>query len=397
MTSYFFTQQVFVAASLIAVITTSCAPSASTSHAKEFTAQPLRIEEPAGGVATLAIGQPAPDFRLPGTDGDFHTLAEYKDAKALLLIFTCNHCPTAQAYEDRMIDLHRDYQAQGVTLIAVSPNSPLGLLPEELGYSDLGDSYKEMIIRAKDRPYPFPYLYDGDTHSMAIQYGPVATPHAFLFDQDRKLRYQGRLDGSEKPGTAQSEDLRAALDAVLQGQPVTVAETKTFGCSVKWAWKDEYRHKVDADWAALPVEVAPIDGAGVRQLLANESEKLRLVNLWATWCGPCVIEFPDLVETHRMFKGRDFEFVSLSADKPEKAPAVEKFLKEQHAAFQNYHFSSPNQDSLLAAIDPQWNGALPYTLLIAPGGEIVFRQAGVVDLLKLRRAIVDHPMIGRYF
>ena len=99
-------------------------------------------------VTVLELGAKAPDFNLPGVDGKFHTLDEYEDADVLVIIFTCNHCPTAQAYEERMIEIVNDYQGKGVQLIAISPNNPLGLLYEELGYTDLNDDYEAMILRA---------------------------------------------------------------------------------------------------------------------------------------------------------------------------------------------------------------------------------------------------------
>jgi len=167
-------------------------------------------------VTTLAIGMKAPDFNLPGVDGTYHSLSDYDHKKILAIIFTCNHCPTAQAYEQRLKDITKDYQGQGVQVIAISPNSPLGLLHEELGYSDLGDTYEDMIVRAEDASFNFPYLYDGDNQRVSLAYGPAATPHCFVFDEERALRYVGRIDGSEKPGTANGEDLRAALDQLSE-------------------------------------------------------------------------------------------------------------------------------------------------------------------------------------
>lgn len=348
-------------------------------------------------VPVMETGAKLPSFRLPGVDGKFHTDEDYADSEVLVVIFTCNHCPTAQAYEDRMVDFANDYAEKGVQVIAISPNSPLSLLHEECGYTDLHDSFEEMIIRAEDKAFPFPYLYDGDTHETSLKFGPVATPHVFVFGQDRTLKYNGRMDASEKPGTANSEDLRAAVDALLDGQPVPQSETKSFGCSVKWAWKDEWKQKIEADWAAAPVSLEPIDEAGIRDLMANDSEKLRLVNLWATWCGPCVIEYPSFIEIHRMYKDRPFEFISISADRPEQQAAALAFLEKQNSALRNYIFEKDDKYALIEAIDPEWNGALPYTALIAPGGEIIAKVEGSIDPLEIKKAIVGHPLIGRYY
>ncbi len=361
-----------------------------------FTANPQPV--PKQEVKTLAIGESAPDFNLPDMNGDFRKLADYsKDV--LVIIFTCNHCPTAQAYEDRIKAIVTDYKEKSVDLIAITPNSPLGLRYDELGYTDLNDDFATMKPRAEHHQFNFPYLYDGDTEEASLKYGPVATPHAFVFDKERKLQYAGRLDKLEHPDKgANAEDLRAAIDEVLAGQPVTTATTKTFGCSTKWAWKTEYNDKADAAWVARPITLESIDEAGVKALLKNEdSEKLRLINVWATWCGPCVMEYPEFVILQRMYGGRDFEFVSISADKPSIGDKVLKVLKEKQSAVKNYHFSEDDKYALIEAVDPNWNGALPYTILVEPNGKVVWSYQGDVDFLELKRAIVDHPIIGRYF
>lgn len=388
---------------LVLIGLASCAPTEHNSEQEatdeptaRFVANPQPVAE--REVPTLAIGATAPDFKLPGVDGKFYSLADFSSAKALLIIFTCNHCPTAQAYEDRMIAITKDYQDKGLAVVGISPNSPLGLLYEELGYSDLNDDYEDMVIRAKYKGYNFPYLYDGDNEEVSMQYGPVATPHAFLFDEERKLQYVGQIDGSEKPGSANAEVLRAAIDAVLAGEKPTEPVTKTFGCSTKWGWKTAYKEKVEKEWAEKPVSLEPIDVAGIKKLLQNEdSDKLRLINVWATWCGPCVIEYPDFIVLQRMYGARDFEFISLSADKIAQRDKALKFLQSKNSAVQNYIFSGEDIYEMVEAVDERWNAALPYTILVEPGGKIVYQKQGEADFLELKRAIVDHPMIGRYY
>ena len=360
-----------------------------------FRADPQPIAEQE--VTTLEVGSPAPDFNLPGADGEFHELADYADAQILVVVFTSNHCPTAQAYEQRLIDFQDEYQERGVQLVAISPNSPLGLLYEELGYTDLNDDYDQLAVRAEYARFNFPYLYDGDDHAVSLQYGPVATPHVFVLDGDRTLRYTGRLDESERPGTANAEDLRTAVDALLNGEEVPQPSTPTFGCSTKWAWKTEYNDKATADWEARPVKLDEIDQEGVRELMANDGDKLRLINVWATWCGPCVMEYPEFLVLQRMYGARDFEFVSISADKPDKKAQAEKFLNKVHSGVTNYLFTGKNIYELVAAIDPEWNGALPYTILVEPGGDVVYRHQAEVDFLELKRAIVEHELMGRVY
>ena len=346
---------------------------------------------------TLEIGQQAPDFNLKGTDGRMYGLNAFSKAKVLIVIFSANHCPTAQAYEDRMIFITNDYKSKGVEMVVISSNDNQALSLSELGYTDLGDTYEDMIVRYRDKKYNFPYLYDSNDQKTALAYGPVVTPHAFVFDSSRKLQYEGRIDSSEKPGTANGEDLRKAIDAVLAGNKPDPATTKVFGCSMKWSWKNEYTKELYEKWAVMPVSVSEISTDGIKELIENKSQKLRLINVWATWCGPCTMEFPDFITIDRMYRGRDFEFVSISTDKPERREKVLLFLKEQQASNKNYIFSESNIYQLIEAVDPDWKGALPYTLLVEPGGKIVYRQQGTIDPLKLKKMVVDHPMIGRYF
>jgi peroxiredoxin len=346
---------------------------------------------------TLAIGAKAPDFRLTGTDGRIWSLKDFDRNRLVVVVFSCNHCPTAQAYEDRLIRVCLDYQAKGVGMVMISPNSPKALNLAEMGYTDVGDTLEEMKIRAGDKKFPFPYLYDGDEQKVSMAYGPVATPHVFILDEKRLLQYAGRVDEKEKPGSGKAENLRNALDALLAGKKPSPATTKVFGCSIKWDWKDGYTKQLYKEWAELPVNLEPIDLAAVKLILANSSGKLRLINVWATWCAPCTAEFPELVKTDRMYRGRDFDFVSISADKADKRDRALEFLKKNEASNKNYIFTGESIYPLIETVDPAWQGALPYTLIVEPGGKIVYRCQGMVDPLTLRKLIVEHPMIGRYY
>src|SRR5215475_6507813 len=273
------------------------------------------------GLKTLPVGAAAPDFKLPGVDGREYSLKDFADARVLVVLFTCNHCPTAQAYEDRVIRLHADYKDKGVALVAVSPNDPKAVRLDELGYTDLSDSFEEMKVRAKDRKLAFPYLYDGDTQATSLAYGVLATPQVFVFDRERKLRYVGRIDDSDVK-EVQSHDTRNALDALLAGKPVPVETTRVFGCSTKWADKREDAKKSLEKWDQEPVTLETLDEAGVAKLAKNETENFVLVNLWATWCGPCVAELPELVTRNRMYRKLDFECVTISLDESEEKDAA---------------------------------------------------------------------------
>jgi peroxiredoxin len=346
----------------------------------------------------LPIGSQAPDFKLPGVDGKMYSLSSFKTAKILVIVFTCDHCPTAQAYEERLIKLTKEYSSRGVSVVAIMPNDPGSVQLNELGYADLGDSFAEMKLHAKRKHFNFPYLYDGQHETTAKAYGPVATPHVFIFDKERKLRYQGRIDDVEKPtGVPKNKDALNAIDALLAGKEVEVKTTKVFGCSIKWAEKEDLVAKSDREWATQPVTLEMLDEAGVKDLLKNNSDKLRLINVWATWCGPCVNELPSFVTINRMYRKRDFEFITISADNPEKKDKVLKALKNLNAGNTNYLFSTDDKYKLIEAVDPNWNGALPYTVLVEPGGKIVYGKQGTIDAMEMKTRIVENKLIGRFY
>jgi thiol-disulfide isomerase/thioredoxin len=340
---------------------------------------------------TLEIGSKAPGFSLTGVDDKRYSLADFAKSKVLVVVFSCNHCPTAQAYQDRLNEVYNKYTPKGVSLVVISSNSSKSLNLWEQGWSDLGDSFEEMKIRAKDKGFKYPYLYDGDDQKTAIAYGPMATPHAFVFDKDRKLQYVGSIDESMEKG--KGELLKNAIDAVLEGRKIEKPVTKVFGCSTKWAWKTEGTIKLYKEWAVLPVAVENIDTSGIKELIRNKSDKLRLINVWASWCGPCVQEFPDLVIIDRIYRSREFEFVSINADKLSRKDNVLKFLQKDEASNKNYIFNSDNNSELVESIDPQWSGALPYTMLIEQGGKVIYRLQGPINMLEMRKLIVGNRYI----
>jgi thiol-disulfide isomerase/thioredoxin len=364
------------------------------------------------GFHELKIGDAAPDFDLIGIDEEKHTLRNYEDADLLMIAFLSNHCPTSQAVEGRIKKLVKDYKGKGLKLVAINPNDPAALRPDELGYSKYNDSFPEMKLHAKEQGFTFPYLYDGDTQKTALAYGCLATPHVFLFDKERKLRYQGRLDDSRygDDSTVTSPDARNAIEALLAGKPVPVEVTPPHGCSTKWIDKRKQLVADNEKWEKGEVEVELIDAKGVAALRKNDTKKVRLFNVWATWCGPCVGEFPELVATSRKFGLRDFEFISISMDDPKTMDEVKAFLEKHNAVVPDklkpslkeegrkgnaYVFNGASQDELIKALDSEWPGPIPHTLLVAPGGEVIFRQNGPIDGDELRAKILEY--MGRFY
>jgi peroxiredoxin len=174
----------------------------------------------------LALGTAAPDFRLPDTSGKMVSLADFRSAPALLVVFMCNHCPYVKHVAEGLAQLARDYQARGAAVVGINSNDW-----EE--YPD--DSPKKMADEVRARGYAFPYLAD-QSQEVAKAYCAACTPDYFLFDKQRKLVYRGQMDGS-RPGNnvpVTGGDLRAALDAVLAGKPVAPEQKPSLGCNIKW-------------------------------------------------------------------------------------------------------------------------------------------------------------------
>jgi peroxiredoxin len=336
----------------------------------------------------LAIGAPAPDFALPGVDGKTHRLSEYASAKILAVVFECNHCPVSQLYESRIEKLYRDYKNKGVAFVAINPNNPKSIRLNELGYTDVTDSLEEMKIRTAFRHIEWPYLYDGETQGVSIKFGVVATPHIYLFDQARKLQYQGRIDDNQREDLVKSEDARNAIEAMLAGRPVPLTETHAFGCTTKWMSKAT---GVEEEWAKIqsePVTVEMVGPEDLKKLRANGTGKVLLVNFWSTGCTACASQFLDLETTYRMYRLRAFDFVTVATNPPAEAPAVLDFLKKQYASSPNKQFASADAAALQAAWGARWKLGTPFTMVIAPDGKVLYQKEGKVDLLAMRRTIL---------
>jgi peroxiredoxin len=336
----------------------------------------------------LALGSSAPDFKLPGVDGKVHKLSDYARSPVLVVVFTCDHCPIAQMYEQRIEKLYEDYGKRGVAVVAIQGNDPKALTIDELDCSDMSDTLGEMKARFAWKHLHYPYLYDGETQSVTRAYGPQATPHVFIFDKSRRLQYEGRFDDNYRMEKVKTEDARDAINALLAGKPVSVTHTAVFGCSTKWQEKEALREAAEQKLSAQPVTLDLVDEEGLKKLRANAGDNYTLVSFWATWCGSCVAEFADLQDTFRMYGDRGFTLVTVSANTPDERASVLKFVQRKHATSRNLLFASDDTAALQRAFDPKWESAVPYTVLLAPGGEVLFSTTGSVDMLQLRRKIL---------
>ena len=372
---------------------------------------PFLVITPAGSQPreippVLKIGSKAPDFTLPNpVDGKTYGLKDFDSAKVLVIVFTCNHCPTAEMYEGRIKQIAADYRDKGVQLVAIQPNGLIGY--SERSHDDLGDSPEEMKIRAEYRAFNFPYLYDGETQAVARQYGPIATPHLYVFDQERILRYTGHVDNNVREKLVTKREARDAIDAVLAGKPVGVEATAVIGCVTKWKRPGEGAVEKagysSAAWLKKPV-VLEMGGADtLTALRKNETGKFLVVNFWASWCEPCRAEFPDLLAIAQMYQKRPFQLVTVSTNYPDEKKAVQAFLEGEHAVTRNLIFGEMDPYKLIAAFDKSWSGGVPFTMVIGPNGEVLYKSLGSMDALEIRRTLLrnfpddEYVGVAEYF
>lgn len=355
-------------------------------------------------VETLKIGAAAPDFTLEGVDGKRYSLVDFKSSAYLVMVFTCNHCPDARAAWGRLNGFAKMYADKGVQVVAVSTNSPKALMPWENGFSVYGDSFPEMKQVAAERGFVFPYLYDGDTQVVGLAYGAKATPHVFIFGPKRKLLYEGHFDnGHRNPGPASENTVRDNIDALLAGKSVIKERTNVFGCSTKWAYKEAWAIKKQKEWDALPVKVDGLSVGKAKGLFENKGKRVKVVHFWAASGNGGGASFPVLIDTYRRYQKRPFEMVTVGVDSEKGKDGVLRGLKDAHfptsadtlrfikkEGRDTSHFYCEGGDvkAVLGLVGESEVGAVPFTVVLAPGGKVLYRKDGKVNDVELRRAIV---------
>jgi hypothetical protein len=371
----------------------------STPEARAQAAALIAAEHP-----LMPIGTSAPDFSLKGTDDKIHTLAEFSKAKVLVVMFESVHCPVSENYEGRMRELYDTYHDKDVAFVAINPNNPTAVRLDELGYTDLTDSPEDMKIRVKQRSIPWPYLSDGATQTTAQKFGAVATPHIFIFDANRKLQYEGRIDDNQNPALVKVHDAHDAIAALLAGQPVAVAHRPAFGCSTKWISKSG---DVQREWARIiaePVTIKAASAADVSTLRANSGDNVTVVHFWNTNSKNAASDFTKLQTTYWMYKGRSYNFVTVNMNAPADTQKVTDFLKDQHATATNLQIAPSDLIAINAAFGDSWKSGEEFTAVIAPGGKLVYTHKGPMDLLDVRHAVLTnftdnphYPGQGQYW
>ncbi len=369
----------------VAQTPTAAERTAAAAAERERAAMQLNLEHP-----LMPIGTAAPDFSLKGTDDKIHTLAEFSKGKVLVVMFESVHCPVSENYEERMRGLYDTYHSKGVEFVAINPNNPKAVRLDELGYTDLTDSPTDMKIRVRDRQIPWPYAYDGETQAIAQKFGAVATPHVFIFDQHRKLRYEGRIDDNQNEKLVKVHDAQDAIEALLSGGTVAVPHRPAFGCSTKWLSKSGDVEKETARIHAEPVELKAASVSDLTALRTNDGDKVTVIHFWSTAAPNGQKDFEDLQTTYRMYRGRSYNFVTVNTDTTANTAKATDFLHTQFASSKNLQLTPADLKTVQSAFASTWRPNEEFTAVIAPGGKLVYAHKGPVDLLEVRHAVLGN-------
>ena len=322
----------------------------------------------------LTVGQPVPDFALKDTSGKTHSLKAYR-GQTVVIGFVGTKCPIANAYITRMNGIAADYKAKNVVFLGINANlnEPLKLV-------------KEHATKAK---YVFSILKD-DSNTVADAYGAMVTPEMYVIDGKGILRYHGRVDNASDERRVERHDLRVALDEMLAGNPISKPDLKAFGCVIKRANEKAVAMQAKPAPAPAPVAASPIallKPADFKKLKDDSQGKVLLINFWATWCAPCVAEFPEFVAIDKNYRAKGVRMVSISTDeKSDIESAVLPFLKKQQAEFESFLSDADDPQMLIDVVDKNWSGALPATFAFDKQGKLIFTKYGIIDreeLLKI--------------
>lgn len=325
----------------------------------------LGLQSQAQAVSTPTVGAAAPEFELKDLSGKPHSLKNYR-GKTTVVTFISARCPISKMYQERIRAVADDYAKQGVAFLAINANAD--------------EPIAEVRAHAVENKLNFTILKD-DGNFVADAYAAERTPTVYVVDGEGMLRYQGRIDNSQNERLVKRNDLRAALDEMLAGKAVSVPETKAMGCVIKRAQKPAPRPIAkSASINTSDPNVSLLKPAAFPDLVKNSAGKVLIVNFWATWCGPCVAEFPEFVKLDQTYRDKGVRFVHISADdSTDLKSKVIPFLKEQKAQSDQFLQDTDDPQEMIDQVFKQWSGALPATFVYDKTGKMVFHQFGIVD------------------
>jgi peroxiredoxin len=343
-------------------------------------------------VSTLTVGAAAPEFELKDLSGQPHALKNYR-GKLTVITFLSARCPISNAYKDRVKALAEDYVKQGVAFLGINASAD--------------EPLDEVRAHAEQNNFSFTILKD-EGNIVADAYAAERTPKVYVIDAEGVLRYQGRIDSSHNPRLVKRQDLRAALDELLAGKPVSVGSTQAMGCILQReeGTQNLAQSKTAKPAVTKPVATKPAAGkpaaaksaakpatavaagpkvpllkpAAFGALIKQSQGKVLVINFWATWCGPCVAEFPELVKIDLAYRDKGVRMVGITADDLEDLKTkVIPFLREQKAEYENFLQDTDDPQQMVDVVMKDWPGVLPATFVYDKTGKLVWHRFGIID------------------
>ena len=315
------------------------------------------------------LGAPAPDFKLKDFAGREHSLAELK-GQTVVLGFLGVKCPVSAAYSSRISAIASSFSEKGVTFLGINSNAH--------------ESINEIRANAEKSGYVFPVLKD-EMNRVADMYGATVTPEMFVIDNKGILRYHGRVDNASDPARVERQDLKLAIEEVLKGDAPLKPFLKAYGCQIQRVPAAKTTSTSEPTAQPKVSMLKPQDFADLKKASAG---KVLVVNFWATWCAPCVAEFPEFVKLHESYKDKGVRMVSISTDETgDIKSAVIPFLKKQNAGFEVFVSAAADPQDLIDVVDKNWSGALPATFVFDKAGKLVLTKYGIIDRDELIKVV----------
>ncbi|HKQ76370.1 MAG TPA: redoxin domain-containing protein [Blastocatellia bacterium] len=327
----------------------------------------INVQSHTAAVPVLAIGKPAPEFKLADLGGKTHALKDYR-GKTVVVSFISARCPISKAYIDRIRAVADEYSKREVAFLGVNSNAD--------------ESIQEMRAYAAKNNLDFTILKDKG-NVIADAYAAERTPKVYVIDGEGLLRYQGRIDNSQNPKMVKRNDLREALNEMLAGKPISVADTKALGCLIKRiqdAKAAPAKIPAKAEPAQKEPKVGTLKPVDFDKFKDSAKGKVLVLNFWATWCGPCVAEFPELVALDAQYRDKGVKLVGITADDPgDVQPKVIPFIKKQKVKFDIILQDTDDPQEMFDKINKDWPGVLPATFVYDKRGNLAYSRFGIID------------------
>jgi thiol-disulfide isomerase/thioredoxin len=330
-----------------------------------------------------------PPFQLPGIEGRIYDSTEFKKSELLAIVFLSNHCPTSQLFQHRIILLAKEYRNKGLAVVAISPNDPEAILPDELSYSSLGDTLPEMALRAKELQYPFRYLYDGKTQEVAKAYGVRVTPHVFLFDKKRKLRYSGRIGDPKNPERDDRQYLELAVNSLIHGSEPGIVHTHAFGNSIKWIKNRIITQKTMARYARESVYLKKATITNLKFVRKNNDKRPKLIYVWSNQDKNNRQELLQLAAIHKIYRKRGLKLVTICVDGNDFTDVAKKLLTETQSSGTNYICSGTEISPVVDLRAEEGTETTPFLGLLTSEAKIFYRSTKGLEPLTIKRHIIE--------